>query len=168
MTLSMYQASVPVLVRALRALSDVLSKGEQHARESGADPKSLLDARLAPDMFPLPRQVQIATDMAKGGVARLAGIEPPTYADEESGFAELRARIDKTVAFLESVPADQIDGSEDRDIVLKIAGEEMPFKGQPYLLHFVLPNVFFHSATAYDLLRMKGVPLGKRDFLGGI
>lgn len=168
MTLSMYQASVPVLVRQLRALSDLLAKGEQHAREAGVDPRALLEARLAPDMFPLPRQVQIATDMAKGGVARLAGRDVPAYADEESNFAELRARIEKTIAFIESVPADTIDGSEDRDITLVIAGNEMPFKGQPYLLHFVLPNVFFHATAAYALLRHKGVPLGKRDFLGGL
>jgi hypothetical protein len=168
MSLSMYQASVPVLVRQLKALSGLLTKGEQHAREAGVDPRALLDARLAPDMFPLPRQIQIATDMAKGGVARLAGREVPAYADEEGSFAELRARIEKTIAFLESVTADEIDGSEDRDITLVIAGSEMVFKGQPYLLHFVLPNLFFHATAAYALLRYKGVPLGKRDFLGGI
>jgi hypothetical protein len=128
----------------------------------------LLNWRLAPDMFPLTRQVQIASDIAKGGAARLAGREVPSYADDEASFAELKARIEKTIKFIESIPAKEIDGSEDRDIALKVGGQEMRFKGAAYLVHFVLPNVYFHATTTYAILRRCGLEIGKRDFLGAI
>lgn len=164
--ISMYAASVPVLTRALRNLSAVLRKGEAHAAARNVDPSVLLGYRLAPDMFPLTRQVQIACDMAKGCVARLAGAEVPSYADDEKTFAELQARIDKTIAFIESFQPAQIDGSEGRMVTLKMRSGERSFQGQPYLLDFVLPNVFFHSTTTYAILRHCGVELGKADFLG--
>ena len=166
MPLSMYQASVPALVQMLKALSNVLDKGAAFAKEQGIDPAELINARLAPDMFPLSRQVQIASDNAKGTVARLAGREIPRYEDTETTFDELKARIAKTVAFVESVPASEIDGSEERQIVLKTGGREITFTGQRYLVHQALPNFYFHVTTAYDILRHKGVPLGKPDYLG--
>ena len=168
MSLSMYQASTPVFIRQLKALADVLGKGQAFATERGLNPAELLEARLAPDMFPLPRQIQIATDGAKGAVARLAGAEVPSFADTETSFAELQERIAKTIAFIESIPADRVDGSEDRQIDLKAGGRELSFRGQPYLLSFVLPNFFFHVTTAYAILRHQGVKLEKRDFLGEI
>jgi hypothetical protein len=167
MSLSMYQASIPVLVRSLRILSDLLAKGEAFAREQGIDPQEMLDLRLAADMFPLGRQVQIASDGAKGGAARLAGIEAPSLPDTETTFAQLQERLAKTIGFLESIPADKIDGSEDRAITMKAGTEELKSTGQSHLLAFVLPNVFFHVTTAYALLRQKGVQIGKLDFLGG-
>ena len=163
MPLSMYQALVPVLLRQLGTLSEILKKGEASA--NGA---ALLDAKLAPDMFGLVRQVQIASDTAKGAVARLAGVEPPSMPDEETTFAELQARIEKTVAFIKTVPADKIDGSEDKTIELKAGPRSYTFTGQGYLLHFVLPNFFFHVTTAYAILRAGGVEIGKIDYLGGI
>lgn len=168
MSLSMYQASVPVFVRALTALSGVLTKGVAFAAEAGIDLQELLATRLAPDMHPLLRQVQIATDAAKGGAARLAGIDVPSFPDEETTFDELQARIAKTIDFVKSIPADQIDGSEDRAITIKAGAHELNFTGQVCLLHFTLPNLFFHVTTAYDILRQKGAPIGKLDFLGGI
>jgi hypothetical protein len=166
MTISMYQASVPLFVRQFEALSAILIKAEEYAATEGIDPATLIEARLAPDMLPLPKQVQIATDMAKGGLARLAGVEVPSYADDETTLADLRARLTKTIAFIQTIPAAQIDGSEARDITLKAGERTLEFKGQPYLLHFVLPNVLFHTTVAYGLLRSKGVPIGKLDFLG--
>ncbi|QJU59490.1 DUF1993 domain-containing protein [Sphingomonas sp. AP4-R1] len=168
MTISMYQVSVPMFVRAFNALSAVIEKGEAHAAATGLDPADIFAVRLAPDMLPFPKQIQIASDMAKGGVARLAGLTPPSWADDEADLPALRARLAKTVAYLESIPADQVDGSEEKDITLKAGQNEYHFKGQAYLLHFVIPNVFFHLTTAYGLLRQKGVEIGKRDFLGGI
>lgn len=168
MSLSMYQASVPVLIRMLGNLSHILDKAAKHAEAKTIDPNVFINARLAPDMYPLSRQVQIATDMAKGCAARLAGIEVPSYEDNEITFADLQARIAKTVAFIQLVNAGQIDGSEDRTVTLKLRGKEVSFAGQPYLLHFVLPNFYFHIATAYDILRHNGVELGKMDFIGGI
>ncbi|MGI4878620.1 MAG: DUF1993 domain-containing protein [Janthinobacterium lividum] len=167
MTLSMYQASVPVFVRQFASLTAILDKAEASAAERGIDPAQLLEARLAPDMHPLTRQVQIASDAVKGGIARLAGVEMPSFADTETSFAELKERIAKTVAFIESIPADKVDGSEERAITLKIADREMTFPGQTFLLGFVLPNFFFHVSIAYALLRSQGVELGKRDYLGG-
>ncbi len=165
MSLSMYQASVPVFVRQFGALSKILGKAEAFAAEQAIDPATLIAARLAPDMYPFSKQIQIASDIVKGGIARLAGIEPPAFDDTETTFAELEERIGKTVGFIASVPADQIDGSETRAILLKAGGNEYPFVGQDYLLHFVLPNFFFHVTAAYALLRQAGVPLGKMDFL---
>lgn len=166
MTLSMYQASVPVFIRALGNLRHVLAKGEAHAKARQVSDEVMLATRLVPDMFPLVRQVQIATDMAKGGAARLAGGEPPTFADDEATFAALYDRIERTIEHLRSYRAEQIDGSEERAITLKTRHGEMHFKGRDYLLDFVIPNLFFHCTTTYAILRGIGVELGKRDFLG--
>ncbi|MCX7070992.1 MAG: DUF1993 domain-containing protein [Gammaproteobacteria bacterium] len=166
MTISMYQASIPVFLRALDNLSAILDIGAAHAAARQLDPLVLTGARLYPDMFPFSRQVQIACDMVKSGAARLAGVEPPPRADTEKTFAELKARIDWTAAFLRRFDAEQIDGSEDRPIVIRTPFGELNFTGQRYLLGFVLPNLYFHSTTAYNLLRHSGVELGKRDFLG--
>jgi hypothetical protein len=166
MSLSMYQASIPVFIRILGNLSAILDKAAAHAEAKKIDPSVLVNARLAPDMFPLSRQVQIATDGVKGCAARLAGIEIPSFADTESTFPELQARIAKTVAFLQSVRADQIDGSENRTVTLKTRGKDTSFQGQAYLLTFVNPNFYFHVTTAYDILRHNGVELGKTDYLG--
>jgi hypothetical protein len=166
MSLSMYQASIPVFVRALANLSHVLDKGAAFAEARKIDPSVLVTARLAPDMFPLSRQVQIATDMVKGAAARLAGAEIPSYADTEASFADLKARIAKTVAFLDGFKAGQIDGSETRSVSLKVRGRDTSFRGQDYLLTFVYPNLFFHISIAYAILRHNGVELGKMDYLG--
>ena len=166
MSLSMYQASVPVFVHMLGNLSAILDKAVKNAEARKIDPAVLVSARLAPDMYPLSRQVQIATDMAKGCAARLAGIEVPSYEDNEATFADLQARIAKTVAFLQSVNASQIDGSEGRTVKLTLRGKEVSFIGQPYLLNFVLPNFYFHVTTVYAILRHNGVDLGKMDFIG--
>jgi len=168
MPLSMYQASVPVFIHMLGNLSAILEKADAYATAKKIDPSVLVNARLAPDMFPLSRQIQIATDGVKGCAARLAGIDVPSYADTESTFPELQERILKTVAFLKTVTATQIDGSEDRTITLKIGKQDREFKGQPYLLNFVLPNLYFHITVAYAILRHNGVDLGKMDFLGKI
>lgn len=168
MTLSMYQASIPVFVRALENLAQVLAKGAAYAETAKIDPATLVNAHLATDMYPLARQVQIATDGVKGCAARLAGIAVPSYADTETTFPELQERIAKTLAFIQSVDAAKIDGSEDRSIVLKVGGRELNFLGQPYLLAFVVPNLFFHVTIAYAILRHAGVPLGKMDFLGAM
>jgi len=166
MNISMYQSSVPVFVRMLNNLAEILKKAAAHAETKKIDPAVLLQTRLYPDMFALARQVQIATDTAKGCAARLAGVEPPRYEDKESSFPELLARIDKTIAYAKSIKPDQIDGSEDRPIVLKVREQSINFTGLAYLLNFALPNFYFHVATAYDLLRHNGVELGKQDFLG--
>ncbi|MDR6937180.1 MULTISPECIES: DUF1993 domain-containing protein [unclassified Luteibacter] len=166
MSISMYQTSVPVLVRALKNLSGVLAKGAQHAADRKIAPEVLLNTRITPDMFPLIRQVQIATDMAKGAVYRLAGVEPPKMEDNETSFEELQARIATVIGMIEGFTPAQIDGSEDREIVLKLRSGDMHFRGQDYLLGFVLPNVYFHASTAYAILRGVGVVLGKADFLG--
>ncbi len=166
MTISMYQASVPMIKTLLNALSAVLDKGAAFAEAKKVDPSVLINDRLAPDMFPLSRQVQIATDMARGGVARLAGQEMPSMPDEEKTFDELKARIAKTLAFIDGIKPAQIDGTEDRDITLKRASGDVTYKGQRYLLGFVIPNVTFHCATAYNILRHNGVDVGKRDYLG--
>lgn len=169
MTLSMYQASVPVFTCVLRQLRHVLDKGLAHAGEKGVEPAVLLKMRLYPDMFPLTRQVQIATDMAKNGAARLAGVEPLKFEDDESSFQELFARIDRALDYLDTFEPAQIDGSEGRPIsVMTRARGELRFDGQTYLLAFVLPNLYFHAATAYGILRHAGVPLGKVDFLGPV
>lgn len=166
MTISMYHASMPVLTKALKNLSNILEKAEAHAAAKKIDPSVFLQSRLYPDMYPLPRQVQIATDVAKGCGARLAGLEPPKYEDNETSFAELQSRIAKTIAFLETFSPAQIDGSEGKSVTLKVGGSEMSFEGLPYLFDFVLPNVYFHISIAYAILRHGGVELGKRDFLG--
>lgn len=166
MTISMYEASVPRFVGMLHSLSALLDKAQAHAEAKKIAPAVLPAARLFPDMYPLTRQVQIACDFAKGAVARLAGIEVPKYADDEQSFAELQARIAKTIAFVESVDIALINASSGRDISLTAGGQEMHFKGQPYLLGFALPNFYFHLVTAYNILRHNGVEIGKRDFMG--
>ena len=167
MSISMYQASVPTFILSLKALSGVLDKGAKHAEAKGIDPAVLLGSRLYPDMFPLTRQVQIASDNAKGPSARLAGMEPPKFDDNEASFADLQARITKTIDFLQTLKPAQIDGSEDRQIVLQMRAGPLEFKGQAYLLHFAMPNFYFHCATVYAILRHNGVEVGKKDFLGG-
>ena len=161
MPLSMYQASIPVLLRGLQNLTAVLKKGE--AWPGGND---LTEARLAPDMLTLAGQVQRASDTAKGCAGRLAGIEAPRMPDEEKSFAELYARIDRTADFLKSVKREQIDGCEDKAVEVKAGPHTLTFTGESYLHTFVIPNFFFHVTTAYDILRHRGVPLGKLDYLG--
>ena len=166
MSLSMYQASIPVFIRALNNLSAILVKAAANAETRKIDPNVFIQSRLAPDMFPLPRQIQIATDGAKGCAARLAGVELPSYADTENSFPELQERIAKTIRFLEGFKPGQIDGTEEKNITLKAGTRDLSFKGQAYLLHFVLPNLFFHITAAYAILRHNGVDIGKMDFLG--
>ena len=166
MTLSMYQASVPVFVRGLTNLSAILKKAQEHAAAKDIEPSVLLACRLYPDMHPLVRQVQIASDSAKFCISRLAGIEPPKFEDVETTFDELYTRIDKTIAFLKGVDATQIDGTESRQVTLTMRTGNIEFEGMNYLLHFALPNFFFHTTTAYDILRHNGVELGKFDYLG--
>ncbi|HKT30913.1 MAG TPA: DUF1993 domain-containing protein [Gammaproteobacteria bacterium] len=166
MSLSMYQASVPVFIRMLTNLSAILKKGEAHAQARKIDPAVLVNARLYPDMFPLTRQIQIASDQVKGCASRLAGQEPPSYPDTEQTFAELYARIDKTITHLKSFKPAQIDGSEERPIELKQRDRTIHTKGREYLLERVYPNFFFHVTTAYAILRHNGVEIGKGDFLG--
>ncbi len=168
MPLSMYQASVPVFAKTLGNLAAILDKAAEFAAAKKVDPSVLFGYRLAPDMLSFIRQVQIAADHAKGAAARLAGLEPPAYEDNEAGFAELKARIDKTLAYLGTLAPAQIDGSEEREITLKIGPNVRTYKGQAYLLHFAMPNFFFHVTTAYDILRHCGVGLGKRDFIGQV
>ncbi|UDL91057.1 DUF1993 family protein [Mesorhizobium sp. PAMC28654] len=166
MTISMYEASVPVFSARLKALSTVLATAEQNAIERKIDPQVFLTSRLAPDMYALTRQVQIATDHAKGAPSRLAGLDVPKYEDSEASFADLEARIAKTVAHLATFSAADIDGSDDKMIDLKLGGREISMGGMQYLLHLAMPNFYFHLTTAYDILRHNGVPLGKATFLG--
>ena len=166
MTISMYQASAPRFANTLKNLSAILDKAQAHADARKIDPKVLTAARLYPDMFPMLRQVQAACDTAKGAVARLAGVEPPVYEDTEQTLAELKARISKTMAFIQTVQPAQIDGSEEREVVLKFRSGEVKFKGMQYLLGHALPNFYFHVTTAYDILRHNGVEIGKRDYIG--
>jgi uncharacterized protein len=168
MSISMYQASVPAFLQMLNSLSAILDKAQVHAAERKIEPSVLLGWRLAPDMFTLARQVQIATDHAKGCCARLAGVEVPKYPDDEATFADLRARIARTVDFVQGFEVGDIDGSEQRDITLTAGSRELRFKGQQYLVSFALPNFHFHVTTAYAILRHCGVPIGKRDFLGAM
>ena len=166
MSLSMYQASVPVFIRQLGNLSTILGLAASDAETRKIDPSVLLNARLAPDMFPLSRQVQIACDGASAGTALLAGIAAPSFADDESSFAELQARIAQVQAFLQGIGATQLDGSEERTVTLSRRGKDTHFQGQAFLLDHVLPNFYFHVTTAYAILRHNGVAIGKRDFLG--
>ncbi len=168
MTLSMYQASIPVITRELGILSEILKKGEAFAAAKKIDPSVLINSRLAPDMLPLSKQIQIASDVTKGGVARLAGAEIPSFPDTETTFAELQERIAKTIKFVSGFTVAQIDGSEEKAISLKVGGQDMQMSGQQYLLGFVIPNLFFHMSIAYAILRHNGVELGKRDFLGEV
>lgn len=167
MTISMYDVSVPVFTRGLGQLSHVLDKGLAHVKATDGDPAALVQARLAPDMLTLAGQVQRASDACKLGVARIAGVSAPPFADTEASFDDLQARIAKTVDFLNSVDRAAIDGHEDRNVLLKVGGQELSFEAQRYLLQFALPNFFFHVTTAYAVLRNAGVAVGKRDYLGG-
>ncbi len=168
MTISMYQASVPSLVRSLDNLITILGKGAAAAETRKLDQAVLLNTRLYPDMFPLVRQVQIASDIARRGMARLADLEAPAMEDNETTFAELVARLEVTNAFLQTLTPEQIDGSEAKVITLPVGKQTMSFEGLPYLLSFILPNVYFHVTTAYNILRHCGVEVGKQDFLGSI
>ncbi len=165
MSLSMYQASVPVFTRSLKMLSNLLTKAEAHAAANGLQPADLLEARLAPDMYHLTRQIQAAADAAKFGAARPAGVTPPSHPDTETSFAELQARIKAVSDFINGIGEAAFAGSETREVALKTGSGELKFNGQDYLLSFALPNFFFHAITAYDILRHKGLPLVKRDFL---
>ena len=166
MTINAYQASVPAFVQILTSLSSILTKAAAHAEAKKIDPSVLVNARIAPDMFAFARQIQIATDHAKGAAARLAGVDVPSYADTETTFPELQARITKTLDFVKGLKPAQFDGGFDRNVTLKIAGQEMNWKGGVYLHQFALPNFYFHVTAAYAILRHNGVEIGKRDFLG--
>ncbi|MBI5450812.1 MAG: DUF1993 domain-containing protein [Gammaproteobacteria bacterium] len=166
MTISMYQASVPVFIRALNNLAGILAKAAAHAETKKIDPSVLLNARLYPDMFALTRQVQIVSDTAKGGGARLAGMEPPKFDDNEKGFGELIERLNKTVEFLKTLTPEQIDGSEGRTVTLKVRDQVVSQDGLTFLLNRALPNIYFHSTVAYGILRHNGVEIGKNDYLG--
>ncbi|HMK13582.1 MAG TPA: DUF1993 domain-containing protein [Burkholderiales bacterium] len=168
MKISMYEASIPVFIRMSKNLVAILAKGAAYAEAKKIDPTVLVNSRLYPDMFPLVRQVQIASDAAKGCGARLAGQEPPKFEDNETTFPELLARIDKTIAYLETLKPEQINGSEGKTITLQIRKNMMTFLGMPFLLNFALPNFYFHVTTAYDILRHCGVEIGKQDFIGTI
>ncbi len=165
---NLYQSSVPVFTQYLTSLSVLLTKAAAHAEAKKIDPLVLTGARIAPDMFPLSRQVQIATDHAKGACARLAGIEVPSFADSETSFPELQARIAKTLEFVKSLKPAQFEGSAERDVTLTIAGQKITWKGNIYLNHFALPNFYFHATTTYAILRHNGIEVGKRDFMGSL
>jgi uncharacterized protein len=164
MTISMYQASAPRFVNMLRNLSAILDKAQAYVDAKKIDPTVLTTYRLYPDMFALAKQVQATCDLAKGAVARLGGVDIPKYEDTEQSFTELKARIAKTIDFIATVKSEQIDGSEDKEIILKLGSREAQFTGMQYLLGFVYPNFYFHATTTYNILRHNGVELGKRDF----
>jgi len=166
MNISMYQVSVPRFVGTLKNLSAILDKAQAHAEAKKIDPAALTTYRLFPDMLPMTNQVQIACDAAKGAVARLAGVDIPKHEDTEQTLSDLKARIAKTIAFVESFKPAQLDGTEDKDILLKVGGKEINIKGMQYLLGRALPNFYFHVTTAYNILRHNGVEIGKRDYIG--
>ena len=167
MQISVHALSVEVFASTLGNLSAILEKGLAHATARKFDPGILVSSRLAPDMFPLSRQVQIAGDIAKNSVARLAGLEPPRFEDNEKTIEELRARLARTIDYLKGVPAKALEGSEDRDIKVPAGERTLEFKGLAFLQRWAIPNVFFHVTTAYNILRHNGIDIGKRDFLGG-
>ena len=166
MTISMYQASVPRFVNILGNLSKILDKAKAHAQAKNIDEAALVNFRLYPDMLPMSRQVQIACDTAKGLAARLAGAEIPAWEDNEKTLAELQARIAKTIDYIQSFTPAQIDGTEDKEIVIKRADKETRYTGMQFLLGHAVPNVYFHVTTTYNILRHNGVEIGKRDYLG--
>ena len=168
MAISMYQSSVPIFTRLLTNLKTILQKAAAHAQAKKIDESALLQARLYPDMFTLVKQVQLASDFARGTGARLAGKEPPSFEDNEKSFPELMARIDRTLDYLRTLKAGEIDGSEGREIVRPVRGEPRRFTGINYLLQYALPNFFFHTTTAYAILRHSGVEIGKGDFIGAL
>ena len=165
MSVSIQQVAVTPIARGLKTLSSLLDKAKAHAEAAGSDPEAFVEARLFEDMLPLAGQIQRASDAAKGAIARLTGVEAPAMPDEEKTLADLQDRVARTLAFVESVPASAFEGAETREVVLKLPQITLAFEGTDYLLEFVLPNFQFHVVTAYDILRHKGVPLGKRDFL---
>lgn len=165
-TLTMYSASVPVLMRALGNLRHLLAKASAHCEARKIDPATLIGFRLFPDMRAFSFQVQVACDMSKGCIARLSGTEAPKFEDNEQSFADFDARIEKTLSYIKSVAPSLIDGTEGKPIVMKTPRGELNFEGLSYLQNFVLPNVYFHIATAYNILRHNGVEIGKMDFLG--
>jgi hypothetical protein len=167
LSLSMYTATVPPFVAMLKNLSAVIAKAEAHCEARKIDQAAFLTSRLYPDMLPFTAQVQIATDNAKGAAGRLAAVELPKFEDNEKTFAELQARLDKTIAFLETLTEAQFEGAAERDIVLQLRDRKLEFKGAAYLLHWANPNVYFHITTAYALLRHGGVEIGKKDYLSG-
>ena len=167
MAFSIYDASIPPMIRSLENLSKIIDKAVAQAKTEDKDPKTLLEARLAPDMHPFTRQIQIVSDTARG-VARLGGIDVPSMPDTETTFPELKERIAKTIAFLKSLPKEKFEGAETREIEMKIPDRVLKFPGGFYLTGFILPNFFFHLTTAYGLLRHKGINIGKMDFLGGV
>lgn len=166
MAISMYQLSVPVFTRSLKNLESILGKGEAFAESMKIDPGVLLNSRLAPDMFPLSKQVQISCDLGRRCVERLAGLDITSIEDNEETFAEFYERIAGTIAFLDSIKPEQLDGTEDKKVTLEIRGYSFDFTGLDLLLYFTLPNLYFHVTTAYDILRHNGVELGKKDFIG--
>lgn len=166
MTISMYQASVPPIVKCLQNLINILEKGAAHAEAKKIDPSVLINSRLYPDMHPLSKQVQIASDLTRRGIARLAGVEAPAMADDETTFPQLIDRLHNTIAYLETITPAQIDGTEQKHINLPLGKHSIEFAGMPYLISFILPNVYFHATTTYNILRHSGVELGKMDFLG--
>jgi hypothetical protein len=166
MNISMYQASAPRFTNTLKNLSAILDKAQAHAEAKKLDPAALMTARLFPDMFALTKQVQVACDTAKGAVARLAGVEIPKHEDTEQTFADLKARIAKTLEFIGTIKQQQIDGSEDKPIVMKRPSGDVTFTGMQFLLGHAYPNFYFHVTTAYNILRHNGVEIGKRDFIG--
>ena len=168
MTISMYQASVPVFIRALTNTKAVLQKAAAHAQAKKIDESVLLNARLYPDMLPFTKQVQIASDFARGTSARLSGVEPPSFEDNEKSFAELIARVDRTIEYVRTLKAAAIDGSEAREIVRPVRGQPKTFTGINFLLQYALPNFWFHTTTGYAILRHCGIELGKGDFIGGL
>ena len=168
MATDLYDLTVPLFIRGLRNLSAILDKAAAHAAEKGIDPLSLTQARLIGDMAPLTAQVQYASDSAKGAVIRIGALDPMPMADTEQSLADLQDRIARTIAFLESVPRERIDGRDDAEVILKTPHGEFPFTGRSHALLFALPNFHFHVTTAYALLRQAGVPIGKLDYLGGI
>jgi hypothetical protein len=166
MAMSMYQASIPQFTKMLSNLSNILKKGEEFAKAKNIDGAVLVGSRLAADMFPLAKQVQIACDQVKNGMARLAGVEPPKFDDNESTFAELQERIAKTIAFAKSIKPEQVDGTEAKEIKFSIREWNFEFVGDQYLMTWIIPNFYFHVTTAYNILRHNGVEIGKSDFLG--
>lgn len=167
MTMSMYQASIPQFKKMLTNLAHILKKGEEFASAKSIDGAVLVEARLAPDMFPLSKQVQIACDQVKNGIARLAGVEMPKFEDNETTFAQLQERIAKTIAFIDGINPAQVDGTEAKEIKFSIKEWNFEFVGQQYLLTWIIPNFYFHVTTAYNILRHNGVEIGKTDYLGG-
>ena len=167
MTITLSSASLPGIIKMLSNLSHLLAKAEQFVEQKKCDPNALTQYRLAPDMFPLTKQVFVACDMAKNGMARISGLEAPKFDDSETTFEQLRERIQKTLDFLVSIPSSTVDGKEENEITFPVGPTTRTMKAQAYLVHWILPNMYFHITTVYNILRHNGVEIGKRDFLAG-